>query len=69
MRKFPENFMYQTVDQMVETAVNGDDVIFVVDEGINTLSITVTEKKIQGRRMYGQEGGRRKCHGADGNII
>ena len=45
----------------------GGDVIFVVDEGMNTLS------DYRHRRKYkagdGQEGGRRRCHGADGADI
>ena len=42
----------------------GGDVIFVVDEGINTLSDYRHRRKF--KAGDGQEGGRRKCHGADG---
>ena len=59
--------MYQTVDQMVETGGRGGDVIFVVDEGINTLSDYRHRRKF--KAGDGQEGGRRKCHGADGEDI
>ena len=45
----------------------GGDVIFVVDEGINTLSDYRHRRKF--KAGDGQEGGRRKCHGADGEDI
>ena len=45
----------------------GGDVIFVVDEGINTLSDYRHRRKF--KAGDGQEGGRRKCHGADGQDI
>jgi len=45
----------------------GGDVIFVVDEGLNTLS------EFRHRRKFsatdGEEGGKRKCHGKDGEDI
>mgnify|MGYP000532617315 FL=1 len=41
--------------------------IFVVDEGINTLSDYRHRRKF--KAGDGQEGGRRKCHGADGEDI
>ncbi len=40
----------------------GGDVIFEVDEGLNTLLITVTEK-IAAETV---KGGKKRCHGADG---
>ena len=45
----------------------GGDVIFVVDEGINTLSDYRHRRKF--KAGDGQEGGRRRCHGADGEDI
>ena len=45
----------------------GGDVIFVLDEGINTLSDYRHRRKF--KAGDGQEGGRRKCHGADGEDI
>ena len=44
----------------------GGDVIFVVDEGINTLSDYRHRRKF--KAGDGQEGGRRRCHGADEKI-
>ena len=45
----------------------GGDVIFEVDEGQNTLG------DYRHRRKYkaedGQEGGKKRCHGADGNHL
>ncbi len=45
----------------------GGDVIFVVDEGMNTLSDYRHRRKF--KAGDGQEGGRRRCHGADGADI
>lgn len=45
----------------------GGDVIFVVDEGINTLSDYRHKRKF--KAGDGQEGGKKKCHGANGADI
>lgn len=46
---------------------NGGDVIFVIDKGINTLSDFKNIRKY--KAGDGQEGGKRKCHGASGDDI
>lgn len=45
----------------------GGDVIFVVDEGLNTLSDYRHRRKFSAQD--GQEGGKRRCHGANGDDI
>lgn len=45
----------------------GGDVIFVVDEGVNTLADYRHKRKF--KAGDGEEGGKRKCHGADGADI
>ena len=45
----------------------GGDVIFVVDEGLNTLSEYRHRRKFSA--TDGEEGGKRKCHGKDGEDI
>ena len=46
---------------------HGGDVIFEVDEGLNTLYEYRHKRKFSAED--GQEGGKRRCHGADGNDI
>lgn len=46
---------------------NGGDVIFVVDEGLNTLNDFRNVRKYCAKD--GEEGGKRRCHGADGADI
>ena len=45
----------------------GGDVIFVVDEGLNTLVDYRNARKF--KAGDGEEGGKRRCHGADGSDI
>lgn len=45
----------------------GGDVIFVVDKGMNTLSEYRHKRKFKARD--GEEGGKKRCHGADGEDI
>lgn len=45
----------------------GGDVIFVVDEGLNTLVDYRNSRKF--KAGDGEEGGKRRCHGADGKDI
>ena len=45
----------------------GGDVIFVVDEGMNTLVDYRNCRKF--KAGDGEEGGKRRCHGADGEDI
>lgn len=45
----------------------GGDVIFVIDEGLNTLSDYRHRRKFSAQD--GQEGGKRRCHGANGDDI
>ncbi|HCT91409.1 MAG TPA: GTPase CgtA [Lachnospiraceae bacterium] len=45
----------------------GGDVIFEVDEGLNTLSEFRHKRKYAAKN--GQEGGKRRCHGSDGEDI
>ena len=45
----------------------GGDVIFEVDEGLNTLGEYRHRRKYQAGN--GQEGGKRRCHGSDGEDI
>ena len=42
----------------------GGDVIFVIDEGLNTLTDYRHKRKFAAEP--GQEGGKKKCHGRDG---
>ena len=46
---------------------NGGDVIFEVDEGLNTLGDFRHNRKY--KAGDGEEGGKRRCHGADGKDI
>lgn len=46
---------------------NGGDVVFEVDEGLNTLTDYRHKRKYAAQD--GQEGGKRKCHGKSGNDI
>ena len=46
---------------------NGGDVIFEIDEGQNTLGEYRYKRKY--KAQDGQEGGKRRCHGADGEDI
>ena len=46
---------------------NGGDVIFVVDQGLNTLSDFKNIRKY--KAGDGQEGGKKRCHGANGKDI
>ena len=45
----------------------GGDVIFVVDKGINTLNDFKNIRKY--KATDGEEGGKRKCHGANGKDV
>ena len=45
----------------------GGDVIFEVDEGLNTLQDYRHKRKFTARD--GEQGGKRRCHGADGEDI
>lgn len=45
----------------------GGDVIFVVDEGLNTLTDFRHKRKFSAEN--GEEGGKRNCHGKDGNDL
>ena len=45
----------------------GGDVIFAVDEGMNTLADYRHKRKY--KAGDGEEGGKRRCHGADGEDI
>ena len=45
----------------------GGDVIFEVDKGQNTLGDYRHKRKF--KAQYGEEGGKRRCHGADGSDI
>ena len=45
----------------------GGDVIFEIDEGLNTLSEFRHKRKYAAKN--GQEGGKRRCHGSDGEDI
>ena len=46
---------------------NGGDVIFEIDEGQNTLGEYRYKRKY--KAQDGHEGGKRRCHGADGEDI
>ena len=45
----------------------GGDVIFAVDEGMNTLADYRHKRKY--KAGDGEEGGKRRCHGADGQDV
>ena len=50
--------------RMAETEVVAETVIFEVDEGSNTLNEFRHKRKYSAQD--GQEGGKKRCHGADG---
>lgn len=62
-----EKNMYLTAALTVETADGGGDVIFQVDEGLNTLTDFRHVRKY--KAVDGQEGGKRNCRGKDGEDI
>ena len=67
MSVFDVNYMYQTAVRMVVTEGRGGDVIFEVDEGLNTLADYRHKRKFAAKD--GEQGGKRRCHGKDAEDI